>query len=301
MRAALGVLATVFATGVCTSECVLGQGAERCPEDEWSPWYQVVEGLHISFRTCMRGSNQEIEWSWSNVSNSVVSLAYRVFSRGADKCRAPAEEAIGAGHLTVHPGTRVDYPGASVGPGRYGDVQLCISRDWQTALQDALQSLDRGMRVRISATSMPNILLTGSVASVAPNAVRIRVTPAATEPADSLRLVRFDEVSGLAISGGIKNKSVFGLVAGGLLGVLGGGNVGYATAGYECEWVRVFDEQTNRPALSRVCTGQLPGKRAAIVGLVSGVAGGVLGYLIGSRFQSERWVEVGPTWTLVRF
>jgi hypothetical protein len=284
------------------SESSLAQASDRCPEEEWSRWYPAADGLQFTYKICMRGNRQEFEWNWGNFSNSGVSIAYRIFTRNVNNCTAPLREAIGSGLLTVPPNTRLDVPGGgSAGPSQYGRVHLCISRDWQFAFQTAIDSLDVGTRIRVSRISVPGEPIAGSVSSVGPNAVLVTESPSDSNTAASERWMRFEDISELAVSRGIRNRAVFGLSAGALVGGLGGALVGWATAGYECEWMPVYDEQIRQYAPTRVCTGPLPGTRAAIVGVVSSIVGGAVGYLVGSRFLSESWTTAGPTWTLVRF
>ena len=302
MKRAAGVLCFVALASIALPDAASPQASDRCPDEEWSEWYPAADGLHFNYKVCWRGTLQEFEWNWSNFSNAGVSLAYRIFSRDADNCAAPEHEAIGSGHLTVPPHTRLDIPGGgSAGPGRYGRVYLCISRDWQVAIQRALDSLEVGTRIRVSKTSDPAERVLGSVNSITPNAVRIAVTSPDAHSAESVQLVRFDEMSELEISRGVQARATTGMAAGGLVGAIGGAIIGAVTAGYECEIASVYDEQIRLYAPTRVCTGPLPGERAAIVGLVAGVVGGAVGYVIGSTFPSERWASTGPTWTLVRF
>ena len=303
LKGLIGALFYVALVSVALPVFAFGQASDRCPDEEWSKWYPTNAGLHFNFKTCMRGTIEQFEWNWSNFSNVGVSLAYRIFSRGVDNCTAPVHEAVGSGPVTVPAHTRLDVPGGgSAEPGRHGRVYLCISSDWQFATQRAFDSLETGTRIRLLRISEPTEELVGSVTSIAPNAVRFAAPATGGSLADSVHLVRFDEISELAISRGIQSRATAGLLTGGIVGVLGGAVVGALTSGYECELTVHPDlVANNRPAVFRTCTGALPGTRAAIVGLVSGVLGGALGHLIGSKIYRENWTTAGPTWTLVRF
>ncbi len=300
---ACATLCCVAAVQIIVPGTLSAQASDRCPEVEWSRWYPAAAGLHFTYKICYRGVNQEFEWNWSNFSNESVSLAYRIFTREVDNCKAPAHEAIGSGHLSVPPNTRLDVPGGGFAePGRQGRVHLCISRDWQNAVQRAIDSLDVGTRIRVSRTSTPNEQLAGALTSIGPNAVLFAESGSDSSTAGSESWIQLDDIAELAISRGIRNRATVGLLTGGIAGVLGGAAIGALTSGYSCETIdHPLYVINNSPARTRVCTGALPGKRAAIVGLISGAAGGALGYLIGSKMLKESWANAGPTWTLVRF
>ncbi len=260
---------------------------------EWSPWNRVTEKLEFSYQLCEQTAQRlEVLWKWSNFSDEDFEFTYWVHLRDPLGCIDKVRGALTSGQHTLAARTTQDLDGrASILRSRYEGVFVCISYAGQPA---DLPSV--GTRVRLSTAPPRGHDFVGTLTALGPEDITLAVESSDGPFADSTLTLPLDRVDHLAVSRGIGSRATAGFTIGAFASMWVGAVVGAVTASHECRDRTVFRD--GRFKRAKICTGQPPVERAAIFGVISSIAGGAIGFVIGSTIQSERWetirITLGP-------
>jgi hypothetical protein len=144
-------------------------------------------------------------------------------------------------------------------------------------------SLTQGARLRLDIVTLPpDVQVVGTLIAVRRDSLLVRVDPNPAVPDDSL-FVPLNLILDMSVSQGMGHAGGLGAGVGTFVGFLGMGGIGFATASNICS---ALDNQL----YPEICEPQSKRYTHGLVfGLAGAAAGGVLGYLVGSRVARERW------------